>query len=85
MFGKPSISIKDWIGTCAVGGGKVDEDSVSSFAQGLRSLMSDEELRVGMGKVAMEFCRLQYSKKNPFILGTAFCTSATICRREGYV
>ena len=39
MFVKPSISIKDWIGTCAVGG----------------------------GKVAMEFCRLQYSKKKKIL------------------
>ena len=62
MFGKPAVSIADWIGACAAGGGIVEKDSVSSFADGLRNLMSDEGLRVGMGKAAMEFCRREYSK-----------------------
>ena len=62
MFGKPAVSIADWIGACAAGGGIVEKDSVSSFADGLSNLMSDEGLRVGMGKAAMEFCRREYSK-----------------------
>ena len=62
MFGKTAISIVDWIGTCSDGGGIVEKDSVSSFADGLSNLMSDEGLRVGMGKAVMEFCRREYSK-----------------------
>ena len=63
MFGKPSISIEDWIGACAVGGGIVEKASVSSFAEGLRRLMADGELCIGMGKAAMEFCRREYSRE----------------------
>ena len=63
MFGKTAISIVDWIGTCAVGGGIAANASVSSFAEGLRILMSDEGLRIGMGRAAMEFCRREYSKE----------------------
>ena len=63
MFRKPTVMVYDWIGTSAVGGGIVENASVSSFAEGLRRLMEDEELRVSMGKVAMEFCRREYSKE----------------------
>ena len=62
MFGKTAISIVDWIGACAVGGGIAEKASVSRFAEALRNLMTDEKLRVGIGKAAMEFCRREYSK-----------------------
>ena len=63
MFGKPAVSIADWIGACAAGGGIAEKASVSRFAEALRNLMTDEKLRVGMGKAAMEFCRREYSKE----------------------
>ena len=63
MFGKPAVSIADWIGVCDAGGGIAEKASVSSFAEALRNLMTDEKLRVGMGKAAIEFCRREYSKE----------------------
>ena len=63
MFGKPAVSIADWIGVCDAGGGIAEKASVSSFAEALRNLMTDEKLRVCMGKAAMEFCRREYSKE----------------------
>ena len=63
MFGKPAVSIADWIGACAAGGGIAEKASVSRFAEALRNLMTDEKLRVGMGKAAIEFCRREYSKE----------------------
>ena len=63
LFGKPSISIVDWIGACAEGGGIVEKASVSGFAEGLRILMSDEGLRVCKGRAAKEFCIREYSKE----------------------
>ena len=63
MFGKPAVSIADWIGVCDAGGGIAEKASVSRFAEALRNLMTDEKLRVGMGTAAMEFCRREYSKE----------------------
>lgn len=62
MFGKPSVTIEDWIGTCSAGGGISGGASVRSFAGALCRLMADVELRVGIGKAAQEFCRRKYSK-----------------------
>lgn len=62
-FGKPSVMIKDWIGTCAAGGGVVTGPTVREFAEGLRQLMSDAALRRRMGEAAMAYCAQRYSRE----------------------
>lgn len=61
-FGKPSVVIRDWIGTCAVGGGVVTMPTVRAFAAGLRTLMSDDNLRRKMGEVARAYCAQRYAR-----------------------
>lgn len=62
-FGKPCVMIKDWIGTCAAGGGIVTEPTVKAFAAGLRRLMADEDLRRQMGERARAYCAECYSRE----------------------
>ena len=62
-FGKPAVMIRDWIGTCAAGGGIVTEPTVRAFAAGLRRLMADEPLRRQMGACARAYCAEHYSRE----------------------
>jgi len=63
VFGKPCVMIKDWIGTCAAGGGIVTEPTVKAYAAGLRKLMADEDLRRQMGARAKSYCAEHYSRE----------------------
>lgn len=62
-FGKPAVMIRDWIGTCAGGGGIVTKPTVRAFAAGLRRLMADETLRRQMGERARAYCAGHYSRE----------------------
>ena len=62
-FGKPCVMIRDWIGTCAAGGGIVTKPTVKAFAAGLRQLMADEGLRRQMGERARAYCAAHYSRE----------------------
>lgn len=61
-FGKPCVMIKDWIGTCAAGGGIVTKPTAKAFAAGLRQLMADERLRQEMGERARAHCAERHSR-----------------------
>ena len=61
-FGKPAVMIRDWIGTCAAGGGIVTAPTARAFAAGLRTLMSDAALRRRMGEAAKAYCSQRYSR-----------------------
>lgn len=62
-FGRPAVTVCDWVGAAAVGGGIVAEPTVASYSAALRRLMSSEELRCEMGRVANRFCLERYSRK----------------------
>ena len=62
-WGKPAVSVRDWIGACAVGGGLVTESSVKAYAAGLKSLMSDVGLCSEMGARARDFCAAAYDRR----------------------
>lgn len=61
-FSKPSVMIRDWIGTAAAGGGIVTAPTVRAYAAGLRRLMADAELRRMMGEQARQFCAERYGR-----------------------
>ena len=62
-FGKPAVMIRDWIGTCAAGGGIVTAPTARAFAAGLRTLMSDAALRRRMGEAAKAYCSQRHSRE----------------------
>ena len=61
-FGKPAVTIRDWIGTCAAGGGIVTAPTVRAFAAGLRTMMRDASLRRRMGEAARAYCSQRHSR-----------------------
>ncbi len=61
-FGKPAVMIRDWIGTCAAGGGIVTAPTVKAFAAGLRTMMQDASLRRRMGEAARAYCSQRHSR-----------------------
>lgn len=63
-FGKPCVMVEDWIGTAASGGGIVTPPTVGAYAEGLRRLMADAELRRRLGERAREFCAEHYSREH---------------------
>ena len=67
-FAKPCVMVKDWIGTAGCGeqsteGGIVTKPTVKAYAEGLRRLMADAELRRRMGERARTFCAERYSRE----------------------
>ena len=62
MFRKPSLTVHDWIGSAAIGGGIVTKPTVGAYAEGLRRLMSDPALCSAMGDAACGFCEKTYSR-----------------------
>ena len=62
LFGKPAVLVKDWIGTCANGGGLVVPNDPKEFALGLKLLMGNAELVTTMGAEAHKFCLQKYSR-----------------------
>lgn len=62
MFRKPSLTVHDWIGSAAIGGGIVTKPTVGAYAEGLRRLMSDPALCSAMGDAACGFCGKTYSR-----------------------
>jgi len=63
VFGKPCVMIRDWIGTCAAGGGIVTAPNLRAYAEGLRRMMRDSEMRVRMGAAAKAYCAERYSRE----------------------
>lgn len=63
-YGKPTVMIRDWIGTASAGGGIAAADDVSSFANALRELMSSPGRCESMGVAALDYCVSQYSRKS---------------------
>ena len=63
-FGKPCVMVEDWIGTAASGGGIVTPPTVGAYADGLKRLMADAELRRRLGERAREFCAEHYSREH---------------------
>ena len=59
---KPCVMVEDWIGTAAAGGGIVTKPTVGAYAEGLRRLMADKELRRRLGENAREFCAEHFSR-----------------------
>ena len=62
-FAKPCVMVEDWIGTAAAGGGIVTKPTVGAYADGLRRLMADTELRCRLGENARSFCAEHYSRE----------------------
>lgn len=62
-FAKPCMTVRDWIGAASAGGGIVASPTVSSYADGLRMMMADVELRRRMGAAAQRFCAATYSRE----------------------
>lgn len=62
-FAKPCVTVRDWIGAASAGGGIVASPTVSSYADGLRMMMADAELRRRMGAAAQRFCAATYSRE----------------------
>ena len=63
-FGKPALTIHDWIGLAAhqKAGGLVASGNVAAYAEGLRRLMADAVLRRRLGENARTFCAEHYSR-----------------------
>ena len=55
MFAKPSLTVCDWVGMAAYGGGVVTDATADSYEQGLRRLMSDMEGCREIGSRAREY------------------------------
>ena len=65
IFGKPCVMVKDWIGTGnGEAGGIVTESTVEAYAEGLRRLMADVDLRRLMGGRAKELVTGQFSREH---------------------
>ena len=62
-FAKPCVMVKDWIGTAKSGGGIMTRPTVAAYAEGLRRLMADAELRRTLGRAAQSFCAEHYSRE----------------------
>lgn len=62
-FAKPCVTVRDWIGAASADGGIVASPTVSSYADGLRMMMADVELRRRMGAAAQRFCAATYSRE----------------------
>lgn len=56
-FGKPTLSIKDWIGC-----GLVVRPRRADFAAGLRKLMTDVAYREALGLASRDYCAAHYSR-----------------------
>ena len=56
LFGKPSLTICNWIGCEEVAAPK-------NYAEGLRRLMSDADYRHSLGERSYEYCRAHYSRE----------------------
>ena len=63
MFEKPSLTVCDWIGMAAYGGGVVTDATADSYAEGLRRLMSDVEGCREIGSRAREYGLKRYSRE----------------------
>lgn len=55
MFAKPSLTVCDWIGMAAFGGGVMTDATADAYAEGLRRLMSDMEGCRALGRRAREY------------------------------
>ena len=64
VFGKSCVIVDDWIGSAAAGGGIVTKPTVRAYAEGLRRLMADAELRRRLGERAREFCEEHFSREH---------------------
>jgi len=62
-FAKPCVMVEDWIGTAAAGGGLVAGPTVGAYAEGLRRLMANKELRRSLGENAQKHCGREYAKE----------------------
>lgn len=62
-FGKPCVTVRDWIGAASAGGGVVTGPNVDSYAEGLRQLMVAPELRRQTGEAARKFVLERYSRE----------------------
>lgn len=60
---KPCVMVEDWIGTAAAGGGIVTKPTVGAYADGLRRLMANKELRRSLGENAQKHCGREYAKE----------------------
>lgn len=58
-FGKPTLSIKDWIGC-----GLVVSPRRADFAAGLRKLMTDVAYREALGLASRDYCASHYSRRS---------------------
>jgi glycosyltransferase involved in cell wall biosynthesis len=63
MFAKPSLTVCDWIGMAAQGGGVVTVATADDYAEGLRRLMSDMEGCRTLGRRAREYGLKRYSRE----------------------
>ena len=63
MFGKTFLAVKDWIGVGDGRGCLLADNTASSYAKGLRRLMSDPGLCSELGRNAREICLSEYSKE----------------------
>ena len=61
-FGKPAVTVRDWIGAAAAGGGIVARPAADDFAAGMRRLMEDPALLASAGDAARRFCAAEYSR-----------------------
>ena len=62
MFCKTFLAVKDWIGVGDGRGCLIADNTVSSYAEGLRRLMSNPGLCRELGRNAREICLSEYSK-----------------------
>ena len=62
-FGKPCVTVRDWIGAASADGGVVTRSTVEAYAEGLRRLMGDPGLRKRMGEAARKFVVEHYSSE----------------------
>ena len=62
-FGKPCVTVRDWIGAASADGGVVTRSTVEAYAEGLRRLMGDPGLRGRMGESARKFVLERYSRE----------------------
>lgn len=63
MFAKPSLTVCDWIGMAAHGGGVVTAATADDYAEGLRRLMSDVDFRRDLGEKSRIYCSANYSRE----------------------
>ena len=62
-FGRPCVTVRDWIGAASADGGIVTKSTVAAYAEGLRQLMVAPELRRQTGEAARKFVLERYSRE----------------------